>query len=310
MMWRWKSGCVHNFGFKRAIKVINRISSSFHPILFFSFSCHHRPCRISSSSAGAVRPLPDLACLRSSPPSINSTDTVEGYDYRSSRMGSYTKKQLKNRYDSLRREWRAWEKLFLKETGIAIDYASNVVIAEDEWWERKIKGYSSIGEEFECPSLTRLDEDDVYRPQMNLDEGSGDSEEELFGTSTGVSVQMPSDLEGMNLTSNTEPSAPSGSTSIGKRKRGEGVANVLSSSVLVLFALRLMDMRYFQRGSDYVTKWDEAIGGSTNPRLLFLASFGIFFAYFRRVHRVSSSIPRVATSDALVSYLLILSLPI
>ncbi|KAI9110605.1 hypothetical protein K1719_018471 [Acacia pycnantha] len=146
------------------------------------------------------------ACLRSSPPSINSTDTVEGYDYRSDENGMY---------DSLRREWRAWEKLFLKETGIAIDYAKNVVIAEDEW------DILASGEEFECPSLTRLDEDDVYRPQMNLDEGSGDSEEELFGTSTGVSVQMPSDLEGMNLTSNTQPSAPSGSASIGKRKRGE-----------------------------------------------------------------------------------------
>ena len=51
----------------------------------------------------------------------------------------YTKKQLKNRLDSLRREWRTWEKLFLKETGISIDYARNLVIADDEWWERKIK---------------------------------------------------------------------------------------------------------------------------------------------------------------------------
>ncbi|KAI9072872.1 hypothetical protein K1719_045168 [Acacia pycnantha] len=110
--------------------------------------------------------------------------------------------------------------VIFKRDRIAIDYARNVVIAD----------ILASGEEFECPSLTRLDEDDVYRPQMNLDEGSGDSEEELFGTSTGVSVQMPSDLEGMNLTSNTQPSAPSGSTSIGKRKRGEGV-DVVALSV-------------------------------------------------------------------------------
>ncbi|KAI9092276.1 hypothetical protein K1719_027776 [Acacia pycnantha] len=105
----------------------------------------------------------------------------------------YTKKQLKNRLDSLRREWKAWEKLFLKETGIAIDYARNMVIAKMN--------------------------DDVYRPQMDLQESSSDSEEWLQGTNAGGSVQVPADLEGMNLTSNTQPCAPSGSTSIGKRKR-------------------------------------------------------------------------------------------
>ncbi|KAI9121037.1 hypothetical protein K1719_008070 [Acacia pycnantha] len=63
------------------------------------------------------------------------------------------------------------------------------------------------------------DEDDVYRPQMDLQESSSDSEEWLQGTNVGGSVQVPADLEGMNLTSNTQPCAPSGSTSIGKRKR-------------------------------------------------------------------------------------------
>ncbi|KAK4269121.1 hypothetical protein QN277_022318 [Acacia crassicarpa] len=123
-----------------------------------------------------------------------------------------------------------------------------MVIADDEWWKRKIKEnkeyrkyrYKGMrfasemqvlfkdvlasGEDFECPSLTRRvslgqDEDDVYRPQMDLHEGSGDSEEELQGITTGGSVQMPTNLDGMNLTLNTQPS---GSASIGKRKRGEG----------------------------------------------------------------------------------------
>ncbi|KAI9114957.1 hypothetical protein K1719_013970 [Acacia pycnantha] len=119
-----------------------------------------------------------------------------------------------------------------------------MVIAEDEWWERKIKENKAYGkyrykgmkfaremqvifrdvlasgEDEVCPS--REDEDDVYRPQIDLEEGSGDSEEELEGANTGGSVQVPSDLEGMNLTSNTQPGAPSGSASIGKRKRSEG----------------------------------------------------------------------------------------
>ncbi|KAI9078384.1 hypothetical protein K1719_039603 [Acacia pycnantha] len=78
-----------------------------------------------------------------------------------------------------------------------------MVVADDEWWERKIK------------------ENKAYE---NIEEGSGDSEEELQGI-TGGSVQVPTDLEGMNLTSNTQPSAPSGSASIGKRKRGCNTPN-------------------------------------------------------------------------------------
>ncbi|KAI9095376.1 hypothetical protein K1719_026410 [Acacia pycnantha] len=93
-----------------------------------------------------------------------------------------------------------------------------MVIAEDEWWERKIK------ENKEYRKYRY--KDDVYRPQMDLQESSSDSEEWLQGTNTGGSVQVPADLEGMNLTSNTQPCAPSGSTSIGKRKRGwEGTAH-------------------------------------------------------------------------------------
>ncbi|KAK4275376.1 hypothetical protein QN277_018468 [Acacia crassicarpa] len=159
----------------------------------------------------------------------------------------YTKKQLKNRLDSLKAQWTAWEKLFSKETGIAIDYVKNVVVADDEWWERKIKENKAYGkyrykglnfakelriifkdvlasgEEMNCPSATRPvslgDDEEVYRPQMDLQEGSGDSEEELQGTNNDGSLQVPVDLECMNLTSNTQPS---GSASIGKRKRSEG----------------------------------------------------------------------------------------
>ncbi|KAI9117612.1 hypothetical protein K1719_011778 [Acacia pycnantha] len=48
-----------------------------------------------------------------------------------------------------------------------------MVIAEDEWWERKIK------ENKEYRKYRY--KDDVYRLQMDLEEGSGDSEEELQG---------------------------------------------------------------------------------------------------------------------------------
>ncbi|KAI9124454.1 hypothetical protein K1719_004376 [Acacia pycnantha] len=117
---------------------------------------------------------------------------------------------------------------------------------EDEWWDWKVQenpdyakyryhgikfvreleivfkdGMTSGSTQF-SPSARRQmpprdDGDDVYRPTMDLEEGSGDSEEQLPGATTGVSAL----LEGLNLTISTQPSAPSGSASIGKRKRGQ-----------------------------------------------------------------------------------------
>ncbi|KAI9116904.1 hypothetical protein K1719_011903 [Acacia pycnantha] len=130
---------------------------------------------------------------------------------------SHDKKQLKNRLDSLKKEWKAWNKLFSKETSITFDYASNMVIAEDEWmlWHRERKcshhlQHNGLGN----------DEEDVYQPIMDLEESSSDSEKELQGANIGGSVQVPIDLEGVTLTTNTQPSAPSGSGTIGKRKGG------------------------------------------------------------------------------------------
>jgi hypothetical protein len=49
----------------------------------------------------------------------------------------YEKAQLKNRYDSLRKVWRAWYNLFGRDTGFGWDPVNNTVIAPDEWWETK-----------------------------------------------------------------------------------------------------------------------------------------------------------------------------
>ncbi|KAI9119424.1 hypothetical protein K1719_010099 [Acacia pycnantha] len=146
---------------------------------------------------------------------------------------SLRKKQLKNSYDCLKKEWRVWDKLFSKETGISYDSVNHKVLAEDEWWDRKVQEnpdyakYRYHGIKFArelemvfkdgvLSGSTPDDKDDVYRPTMDLEEGSGDSEEELPGATTGVSAT----LEGLNLTTSTQPSAASGSPSIGKRKRG------------------------------------------------------------------------------------------
>ncbi|KAK4263215.1 hypothetical protein QN277_028660 [Acacia crassicarpa] len=161
---------------------------------------------------------------------------------------SYDNKQLKNKFGSLKKEWKAWDKLFSKETDIVFDYARNMVIAEDKWWERKtkenlayakyryngmkfvkelqilFKDVMTLREKMFTPSSTQQMSlgDDVYRPTMDLEESLGDNEEELQRTNMGGSVQVPIDLKGITLTTNTQCSAPSGLRNIGKRKRGEG----------------------------------------------------------------------------------------
>ena len=50
----------------------------------------------------------------------------------------YDNKQLRNRLDTLKREWSKWEAL-CKETGVGWDPKTNTVVAPNEWWEKKIK---------------------------------------------------------------------------------------------------------------------------------------------------------------------------
>ena len=45
--------------------------------------------------------------------------------------------QLKNKWDSLKKEWSVWHKLFAKETGLGWDSVKHTVDAPDEWWEKK-----------------------------------------------------------------------------------------------------------------------------------------------------------------------------
>ncbi|KAK3198189.1 hypothetical protein Dsin_021604 [Dipteronia sinensis] len=51
----------------------------------------------------------------------------------------YDKKQLKNKWDSLKTDWKLWSSLMHKETGIGWDPAKKTVDAPPEWWQSKIK---------------------------------------------------------------------------------------------------------------------------------------------------------------------------
>ncbi|KAI9123941.1 hypothetical protein K1719_005241 [Acacia pycnantha] len=109
---------------------------------------------------------------------------------------------LKERFEDLRcikqRDWCGW------------DPTMNAVFASNEWWQQRTQENSSYkkfrhtglksekelriifkdvmatGEDifassFTQPQAQEEDQEDVYRPTMDEEEGSGDSEEELFG---------------------------------------------------------------------------------------------------------------------------------
>ncbi|XP_028786187.1 L10-interacting MYB domain-containing protein-like [Neltuma alba] len=177
----------------------------------------------------------------------------KNFQERSGRM--YDRRQLKNRFDILRKDWKLWDKLMSGETGIGYDVATNRILASDEWWQRKLlvdpnfkkfryqglmfaselqkifKDVVASGEYMYAPSASQPqstpvtqagteEEEDVYRVGLDQQEGSGDSEDGNFGVDPTATAGFTDDFAGCNL--NTPASTgPSGSGSYGKRKRGE-----------------------------------------------------------------------------------------
>ncbi|XP_024033457.1 L10-interacting MYB domain-containing protein-like [Citrus clementina] len=51
----------------------------------------------------------------------------------------YNRTQMKNKWDSLRTDWKLWKNLIGKETGLGWNHMLRTVDASEEWWEKKIK---------------------------------------------------------------------------------------------------------------------------------------------------------------------------
>ncbi|KAL3820189.1 hypothetical protein ACJIZ3_006094 [Penstemon smallii] len=51
----------------------------------------------------------------------------------------YSKVQLKNKWDSLKKEFSQWKSLTRGETGLGWDHEKGTVTATEEWWSRKIQ---------------------------------------------------------------------------------------------------------------------------------------------------------------------------
>ncbi|KAL4302779.1 hypothetical protein GQ457_10G020880 [Hibiscus cannabinus] len=51
----------------------------------------------------------------------------------------YTQKQLKNRWDLLKKEWKVWKKLKEKDTDLGWNPIKGTIDASEEWWENRLK---------------------------------------------------------------------------------------------------------------------------------------------------------------------------
>ncbi|KAL3839127.1 hypothetical protein ACJIZ3_023718 [Penstemon smallii] len=125
-------------------------------ILNFNFNSNPNPTRIqrgrnsdhflkaswdSRSSEMFIKLCVDEVNLGNRPGShFNKTgwdNLVKKFAAASSR--NYTKAQLKNKWDNLKKEWSQWKTLLRDETGLGWDHDKGTVLATDEWWARKLQ---------------------------------------------------------------------------------------------------------------------------------------------------------------------------
>ncbi|XP_038719821.1 L10-interacting MYB domain-containing protein-like [Tripterygium wilfordii] len=70
--------------------------------------------------------------------------TKEGWQKIVARFAEKTRKrydqpELKNKWDNLKKEHILWKKLQLHNTGTRWDSVRNTILADNDWWERRIQ---------------------------------------------------------------------------------------------------------------------------------------------------------------------------
>ncbi|KAI9073912.1 hypothetical protein K1719_044124 [Acacia pycnantha] len=172
---------------------------------------------------------------------------------------SYDRRQLKNNWHCLKKEWLVWDKLFGKETGIGWENEKNTVDAAGEWWERKITEnlqyakFRNKGLPF-AEQLTILFTDVaasgqyIWAPsswisptQLNEQENVGDDfgvpTKEGIGDSENVSVEATEHMATINLNS----SQASSSKVSGEKRNRDSVGRTNKKKAKALASSRIAD---------------------------------------------------------------------
>ncbi|KAK9681958.1 hypothetical protein RND81_10G039800 [Saponaria officinalis] len=83
----------------------------------------------------------NTGCYRNRPNThfikIGWDNVVNNFQRRTKRK--YVQKQLKNKWESLKNQYKAWNQLICTETGLEWDHDKRTVDADDAWWEEKVK---------------------------------------------------------------------------------------------------------------------------------------------------------------------------
>ncbi|KAK2648829.1 hypothetical protein Ddye_016318 [Dipteronia dyeriana] len=86
---------------------------------------------------------------------------------------TYDRKQLKNHWDNVKKEWQLWDSLVRGETGLGWDMERQTIDASNEWWEAKLQ----VGEEIEEQIVEQAIRDEIEFNEVH----SGETMSRQFG---------------------------------------------------------------------------------------------------------------------------------
>ncbi|KAL3844290.1 hypothetical protein ACJIZ3_001693 [Penstemon smallii] len=160
---------------------------------------------------------------------------------------NYTKVQLKNKWDSLKKEWSQWKSLLRGETGLGWNQERGTVDATDEWWIRKIQANPEAAKFRDRGPIMLFDQEKLfndviangagsYTPSSGLlpphmrDEYDEDAEAEpVINETTPNQTQNQHTSDPIDLTEN---GGGGGSSQKGKKKSAEQIlANIRHKKV-------------------------------------------------------------------------------
>ncbi|CAN6704062.1 unnamed protein product [Malus baccata var. baccata] len=74
-------------------------------------------------------------------------------NFKAETMHDYERKQLKNKWDALKNEWKLWKELVGKEIGLGWNSRKGTVDASEEWWNNKIQNMENCKKKGISPEM-------------------------------------------------------------------------------------------------------------------------------------------------------------